>query len=322
MTETLVINNRGRPISRILTIPDLISFSYKGEKRTTNTYTSYCRNLQGFLERNKLTLETMKPLHAKAFIQEMGQYDPQTSTYLEMNTAASYKRFMRTLFNNLGREADAKMLRNNNRDVSPIDKFKINIPTEEIYKLIQVTLEDKKCNYSKELAFAFSLMAFEGFRPSETLGLYFSDVDVANKKVSLVRHLNEKYFPKATKVSDTPIINPLSEFCLHLFLAFASSDTSKVNERILQIGYCTFKTRFYKYIKTAEVKDIEGNKITPHKMRHVFGHLWRNNKGDLQVLKELLRHSDIKITMLYSAPTNTEITSEFDKTINDNIHSK
>src|SRR5208283_2762792 len=100
MTETLAI---GRPISRVLTIPDLITFSQKGEKRTTGAYTSYSRNLQGWLERNKLTLETMKPLHAKAFIQEMGKYDIKTSTYLEMNSAASYKRFLRTLFNNLGR---------------------------------------------------------------------------------------------------------------------------------------------------------------------------------------------------------------------------
>ena len=147
MTETLLVNIGGRPISRILTIPDLISFSRKGELRTTNTYTSYCRNLEGFLERNKLTLETMKPLQAKAFIQEMGKYDPQTSTYLEMNTAASYKRFMRTLFNNLGRAEDSKMLRNNLRDIAPINKFKVDIPTIEIYKLIQVTLDDKKCSF-------------------------------------------------------------------------------------------------------------------------------------------------------------------------------
>lgn len=320
MTETLLVNIGGRPISRVLTIPDLISFSHKGELRTTNTYTSYCRNLEGFLEHNKLTLETMKPLHAKAFIQEMGNYDSKTSTYIEMNSAASYKRFMRTLFNNLGRTEDSKMIRNNLRDVTPINKFKVDIPTEEIYKLIQVTLEDKRCSYAKELAFAFSIMAFEGFRPSEALGLYFSDVDVTNKKISLVRHPNESYFPKATKVSDASIINPLSDFCLHLFLAFASSDSSRVNKRILPISYFTFRSRFKKYIQKAEVKDREGNKITPHKMRHVFGHLWRNNKGELQILKEILRHSDIRITMLYSAPTNTEITSEFDKTINDNIH--
>ena len=318
MTEAIQI---GRPISRVLTIPDLITFSQKGEKRTSNTYTSYSRNLQNFLEKNKLTLETMKPLHAKAFIQIMGQYDSKTSTYLEMNTAASYKRFMRTLFNNLGRTEDSKMLRNNLRDVQPINKFKVDIPTEEIYKLIQVILEDKKNSYAKQLAFALSTMSFDGLRPSEALGTYYSDIDVANKKISLVRHLNERYFPKATKVSDPASVIPLSDFSLHLFLTFASVDESKnLNKRILPISYETLRTRFGKYIIKADVVDREGNKVTPHKMRHVFGHLWRNSKGDLQILKEILRHSDIRITMLYSAPTNTEITSEFEKTINDNIH--
>lgn len=99
-----------------------------------------------------------------------------------MNTAASYKRFMRTLFNNLGRTEDSKMLRNNLRDVSPINKFKVDIPTEEIYKLIQVTLEDKRCSYSKELAFAFSIMAFEGFRPSEALGCTLAMLTLQTKK--------------------------------------------------------------------------------------------------------------------------------------------
>ena len=316
--ETLAI---GRPISRTLTIPDLITFAQKGERRTTNTYTSYCRNLQGYLERNKLTLETMKPLHAKAFIQEQGKYDPATSSYLEMNTAASYKRFMRTLFNNLGRTEDSKMLRNNLRDVTPINKFRVDIPTEEIYKLIQVTIEDQKCMYAKELAFAFSTMAFDGLRPSEALGTYFSDVDVTEKTIKLVRHLNERYFPKATKVSDPAITIPLSDFSLHIFLTFASA-TKKENTRILPISYFTLRERFKKYIQKADVKDREGNHLTPHKLRHVFGHLWRNSKGDLQILKEMLRHSDIRITMLYSAPTNTEITSEFEKTINRNIHCK
>jgi hypothetical protein len=45
-------------------------------------------------------------------------------------------------------------------------------------------------------------MSFDGLRPSEALGTYFSDIDVADKKITLVRHQNERYFPKATKVSD------------------------------------------------------------------------------------------------------------------------
>jgi len=72
-------------------------------------------------------------------------------------------------------------------------------------------------------------------------------------------------------------------------------------------------------VKQAGVKDREGNKITPHKMRHVFGHLWRRQKGDLPVLKEIMRHSDIQVTMGYSAPSKGEVNSEFQATINANM---
>jgi hypothetical protein len=48
-------------------------------------------------------------------------------------------------------------------------------------------------------------------------------------------------------------------------------------------------------------------------------HLWRSNKGDLQMLKEVMRHSDIRITMIYSTPSTGEINSEFEKTINVNL---
>lgn len=312
MTETV-----GRPIKRTLINPDLIAFSQKGEKKTTSTYTSYSRNLESFLEKNHLTLETLKPLHAKAFIQEMGKYNQKTSSYEEMNTAASYKRFMRTLWNNLGRSEDAKILQHNLRDVASINKFKVDIPTSEIYKLIQYALDDMKCLYRLRFAFALSAMAFDGLRPAEALGLYYEDVDIPNKKLILVRHPNERYFPKATKVTDPAVSIPICDFTLELFLSIAPSETDK---HIIPISYETLRTRFENYITRAGIVDREGNKITPHKMRHVFGHLWRNNKGDLQILKEIMRHSDIRITMLYSAPTDTEITTEFERTINSNIH--
>jgi integrase len=307
MTETVQMPKiNGRPISRVLTTLDLITFSQKSEKRTTSTYTSYCRNLEGFLERNHLTLETVKSLHAKAFIQEMGGYDSKLG-YDSINSACAYKRFMRTLFTSLGRKDDSKWLRDNLKDVQPVNKFKVDIPTSEILKLIEVT------EYP-ELQFAWSVMAFDGLRPGEVLGLYYTDVDVEGKVINLQRHEGEPYFPKSRKVSDAVTPIPLNDFSISLFKQLPS-----ISKRVVPCSYKTLKAKFYKYIELAEVKDKEGNKITPHKLRHVFGHLWRNNKGDLQVLKEMLRHSDIRVTMLYSAPTKNEITSEFEKTINLNI---
>jgi integrase len=303
----------GRPISRQLTIPELITFSNKSERRTSSTYRSYCRNLERFLENNWSSLREMNSLDAKAFIQEMGGYDPKTSQYKVMNTAVAYKRFMRALFNSLGRRNDSKWLRDNMKDVQPLNKFRVNIPIKQILKLIEITQSDKDNTHSQEYAFGWSLMAFDGLRPGEILGIYFSDLDLENKYINLERHKGEEYFPKATKVGDPAAPIPLNDFSIHLF---GLVNKREPNTRVIPVSYKTLRKWFYRYCKKAEVEDKEGNRITLHKMRHVFGHLWRNNKGDLQVLKEVMRHSDIRITMIYSAPSKGEIGSEFEKTVN------
>jgi integrase len=306
----------GRPISRELTIPELITFSQKSERRTSSTYKSYCRNLEAFLEKNWSSLSTMTSLDAKAFIQQMGKYNSDTSRYDEMNTAVAYKRFMRALFNSLGRREDSLWLRNNMKEVKPINKFKVDIPIEQILKLIEITLSDKKQPYSKEFALGWSLMAFDGLRPGEILGFYYEDMDLESKQINLQRHEGERYFPKATKVGDPPTPIPLNDFSIQLF---SQVNKHEPNSRVIPVSYKTLRKYFCRYCEKAGVEDREGNKVTLHKMRHVFGHFWRNNKGDLQVLKEVMRHSDIRITMIYSAPSTGEINSEFEQTININL---
>jgi integrase len=311
--ETLTI---GRPRSRELTTLELITFSQKGERRTADTYSSYARNLEAFLEEHNLTLQTLTPLSAKAFIQEMGKFVAGKG-YEAINTAVAYKRFMRTLLTSIGRKDDSKWLRDNLKDIQPLNKFKVDIPTEQILKLIEVTQNDKANSYSPELALGWSLMAFDGLRPGEILGIYFGDVNKQSKTISLQRHEGERYFPKSTKVGEEPATIPLNDFSLSLFTYLPDM----LSKRVIPISYKTMRKWFYHYAEKAEVVDREGNKVTPHKMRHVFGHLWRNNKGDLQVLKEIMRHSDIRITMIYSAPSTGEVNNEFEKTINNNIPS-
>ncbi|MFX1562423.1 MAG: tyrosine-type recombinase/integrase [Promethearchaeota archaeon] len=304
----------GRPISYRLTIPALVTFSQKIEKRTTSTYTSCARNFQRYMDERDLTLETLTPLLVKDFIQQMGKWKPNKG-YAEMNTAALYKKFILAFFGSVGRRDDIKWIKANLKEVKFVSKFKVDIPTEEILRLIDVTLNDKRKNasYKPHLAFGWSIMAFDGFRPSEALGLYYTDIDWETSQVSLVRHPKEKYFPKTMKVGDPAISIPLNELSMSLLNFTTKFDRQ---ERIIPVSYTTLRRRFIRYAKMAEVKDREGNKLTPHKLRHVFGHLWRRNKGDLQVLKEVMRHSDIRITMIYSAPSSGEIEDEFEKTIN------
>jgi integrase len=261
-------------------------------------------------------LEILTPLMARDFIQVMGGWTPENG-YAQMNTSLLYKKFLLALFGILGRKEDVKTLKLNTKEIRYENKFKVDIPTEQILKLIEVTLADKRKNarYKPQLAFGWSIMSFDGLRPGEALGLYYSDIDYEKRQVNLVRHPNERYFPKATKVGDAPTPIPLNDFSFHLLKNF-TNETDNRQERILPVSYTTLRHRFIRHAKKAEMKDKEGNKLTPHKLRHAFAQIWRRGKGDLQILKEVMRHSDIRITMLYSEPTTGEIEDEFEKVIN------
>jgi integrase len=305
----------GRPISYDLTIPELIAFSQKSERTTTSTYTSCARNLERFLNEKHLTLETLTPLSAKVFIQQMGKWSAETNSYEAMNTAALYKKYLLAFFASLGKTDFVKWIKSNLKEVKFVSHFKVDIPTEEILRLIDTAFNDKRKNarYKKQIAFGISIMAFDGLRPAESLGLYYSDIDWVNKQVNIVRHPNEKYHPKAVKVGDPTVPIPLNEFSFHLLRTFTSEENDS-DVRIIPVSYTTYRKRFLRYVNEAEVEDREGNKLTPHKMRHVFGHLWRNRGGDLQILKEIMRHSDIRITMGYSAPSKGEVNEAFEAT--------
>ena len=170
-------------------LEEIKAFIEGKEWRTQETYSSYGKNLENYLQSRNKTLATVTPLEVKAFIYEAGT---NAKGKLVMNTAASYKRFMATLLSSLGRKDVVEWLKKNTREVKRIDKFKVDLTLEEMLELIDVTEQPM-------FKFAWSIMAFNNFRPGEALGLYYSDVDTTAKTVRLVRHEGERYFPKGMK---------------------------------------------------------------------------------------------------------------------------
>ena len=200
----------------------------------------------------------------------------------------------------VGRKDIADYVRTNMREIKKENKFRVDLTFEEVLRLIRVTTQLK-------LKLAWSLMSFDGLRAGEVLGLFYSDIDTEAKAVRLWRRLGERYYPKGMKVNQQARTVPLNDLSAELYRQLPF----KKGERILTVSYKTLRKWFNRYVALAEVK--RDYPVTMHKLRHFFAHYWRQNKGDIQVLKEVMRHSDIRYTMLYSEPSEAEVKTEFEK---------
>lgn len=271
-----------------------------GKERTTQkNYTALGKNLELFLQANNLTLKTVQPIDLKQFIYEVATNE---QGQLVKNSAFCYKKFLKTFMRAIGRMDLVESLKLM-KEIKQENRFQVDLTLEEILRLIQVTK-------NTQLKLAWSLMAFDGLRPGEVLGLFYQDLDLEKKQVYLLRREGELYFPKCAKVGQPPKTIPLNDLSAELFRHLPY----KRGERILPFSYKTLRKWFTRYAAQANITRTE-YKITMHKLRHFFGHLWMKRKGDIRTLQKLLRHSNINYTLIYTAPTDAEIRTEFKRVI-------
>jgi integrase len=255
---------------------------------TQHTYSSLSKNLAEYLTSKSLSLDSMQPIHVKEFI------------YLQnaMNSKATYKRFLSALFRFVGRKDLVEYIKSSLKEVKSEEKFAVDITLEEVLKLVDVT-------DLVELKLAWSLMSFDGLRPGEVLGLWHEDFDLVREKLILQKREGCKYGPKGMKLNDKPETVPLNPLSISLF-----NQLKKGSNRILPISYKTLRKWFNRYIRQAEISK-PNYPVTMHKLRHFFGHYWNKQKGDIRILKEVMRHSKIEYTLLYTKPSEETITEEF-----------
>jgi len=257
-------------------------------EQTKQTYLSLARSLETYLSQKHLTLDTLKPIHMKELIYQQKA----------MNSRFLYKIFLKAFMRSLGRNDLVAYMKDNLREIREEGKFKVDLTLEEVFDLIDVTEQPL-------LKLAWALMAFDGLRPGEVLGLHFEDLDTEKAKVILRRREGERYGPKAKKPTDESKAIPFNPLSMNLFKQIPQG-----RGRILPISYKTFRKWFNRYVKKAEITR-EAYPVTMHKLRHFFGHFYRKRHGDIRILKEIMRHSNIKYTLLYTAPSDQEVEEDY-----------
>lgn len=190
-------------------------------------------------------------------------------------------------------------------------KYRRKLPNiltiEEVDNLLDIKLENAYDYRNKAM---LELMYSSGLRISELISLKISDIDLDNGYV--------RCFGKGKKER----IVPIGEYALDYLKKYINEyrDTMKkgyYTENIFLNNHGKSMTRqgFFLIVKKiAKEKNIDKN-ITPHMLRHSFATHLLNNGADLRTIQEMLGHSSITTTQIYTN-VSTDILKENYKLFN------
>ena len=197
---------------------------------------------------------------------------------------------------------------------SPVEAIKLpklgtHLPTyltiDEVNNLLDIEVSDPFQARNKAI---LELMYATGLRISEVVSLEFKNIDFDD---CIVRVMG-----KGSKERIVPI-NDVALKYLKLYIDDYRPELVKgtINNYLFLNNHGNVITRqgIFKMIKKyASEKGIK-KEIGPHTLRHTFATHLLENGADLRIIQELLGHSDISTTQIYTHLTNETLHNEYKK---------
>ena len=159
---------------------------------------------------------------------------------------------------------------------------------EEVDDLLDIKIENAFDYRNKTM---LELMYSSGLRVSELVSLKTNDIDLENK---IVRCIGKGSKERIIPIGDYAL-DYLKKYTESLFL-------NNHGKEMTRQGF------FLIIKKIAKEKKIDKN-VTPHMLRHSFATHLLNNGADLRTIQEMLGHSNISTTQIYTNLT-TDILKE------------
>ena len=174
---------------------------------------------------------------------------------------------------------------------------------DEINSLLDI---DLKSDFDFRNKAMLELMYSSGLRVSELINLNISDIDLENDTV--------KIFGKGSKERIIPL-NDYAKEALKEYVVVHRKELFKHGENnylfLNNHGNKMTRQGFFKILKKmANEKKIK-TEFSPHTLRHSFATHLLKYGADLRSIQELLGHSDISSTQIYTHVTNEKLENDY-----------
>ena len=201
-----------------------------------------------------------------------------------------------------------KLVSNNVSEFIERPKLRKNLPKslsiEDVDKLLDIPLNGPFDYRNKAM---LELMYGSGLRVSELVNLEINDIDFTN---CIIRILG-----KGSKERDVPV----GEYALYYLEEYL-----KVRDSLLKKKSCTklflnnhgmgiTRQGFFKMLKGLLLEKGLNPDVSPHTLRHSFATHLINRGADLRSIQEMLGHSDISTTKIYTKVSDEKVLEDYNK---------
>ena len=282
-------------------IEDFLNYCIFEKGLSDKTKLSYKNDLEvyrGFLNKRHINnVNNISSNDIKSFLKARSIESP--------NTIAHNLTVIKNFHNYLLKE---KIVSNDVSEFIERPKLKKSLPKslsmEDIDKLLDIPLENSFDYRNKAM---LELMYGCGLRVSELINLEINDIDMTNCLI--------KVFGKGSKERDIP----LGEYAIFYLKEYLERRNSLLKKKpcnklfLNNHGQGMTRQGFFKMLKgLLEEKGLNSN-ISPHTLRHSFATHLLNRGADLRSIQEMLGHSDISTTKIYTKVSDEKVIDDYNE---------
>ncbi|MCI7083251.1 MAG: tyrosine-type recombinase/integrase [Tenericutes bacterium] len=263
----------------------------RNKNYSENTIISYINDLYYFYEFVKMDFDKVKYDDVRDYLEYLSlKKEKSTSVSRKISSLKSFYKFL---------------YKNNYIDKKDYPLVKVTYPKKEkklpkfLYynDLLEIINESSKDKDGVRDRLIIEMLYATGVRVSELVNIKLSDIDFNNKRIVVCGKGNKErvvyYGDYAKEVLDKYLETHIRKDNNYLFL-------NSKGEQITDGGI--------RYIIDNIMKKLSiKTHVTPHVLRHTFATDMLNNGCDIKVVQELLGHSSLKATEIYTHVTNERL---------------
>ena len=274
---------------------DYLQFERKLSENTIDSYQNNLHRFEEFLNGKPIQKVTKEDIFAYL----------KSNENMAEKSRAHYLTVLKNFYEFLSTE---ELIKENPCENIKAPKISKKLPEfltyEEVEKLLDIKLETPFDYRNKAM---LELLYATGLRVSELVNLKLNQIDLEN---DLLQILGKGKKERISPFSD--IANKYMKIYIekyrNLLLKKKDSDYVFINN----FGNKISRQGFFKNLKVIAKKQGIKKEISPYTLRHSYATHMLKNGADLRIIQELLGHSDIGTTEIYTHVINEKLKSDYE----------